>query len=251
MAQEMMRNIIYYSIIILLISCEKSPQPINSTGIISGYTRDDRWNELANVQVTAFGPYGESVAVTDNEGHYEFKGMGNGSFYLEFGRSDLGIRRLYNIRIFNDESVKADIKLYALPGNFRMPEFKKAYIGPRPRSYPAQDWVCLETNVTSINGEMYNYGFDIILFLSRKSDVTFEKCDLMVTWWDGMFWDNPIILYMDPHRLPFTKGEEIFVIGYAGNKNENPDQLDPYTGKSEYSTLDRARHTNTVSFIMP
>lgn len=252
MARQMSRQILYCSImILLLISCEKSPQAVNNAGIISGYARDEQWNELSEVVVSAFGPYGKLSTTTDSEGHYEFNGMGNGSYYLEFGRNDLGIRRLYNIRIFNGESVRADIVLYELPGDFRMPEFKRAYIGTRPRSYPVQKWICLETNVTSVNQKIYNYGFELILFLSRKPDISCEKYDLVFPYWNGMWWDDPITFYIDPPMLPFKTGEEIFVICYAGNKNEDPDQLDPYTGRPEFSSLDRTRHSNVVSFIMP
>ncbi|MGE5418750.1 MAG: carboxypeptidase-like regulatory domain-containing protein [Chloroflexota bacterium] len=236
---------------LMLLSCGKIPEVVNNEGKISGYVRDDRWKELSDVIVKACGPYGESTAVTNSEGFYEFSGMGNGSYYLEFSRNDLGIRRMYNLRIFSGEAVKADMTLYALPGSFRMPVFKRAYIGSRPRSFPAENWICIETNVTSINRERYNYGFDIVLFLSRNQDVTIDRYDVIFPQWDGMFWDDPIILYLYPSRLPFKKGEEIYVVGYAGNKNENPDKLDPYTGKPEFSTFDRARHTNIVSFSMP
>lgn len=234
-----------------LSSCEKYPDPISNLGVISGYVSDETSKKLSDVCVTACGAYGKSSTMTNSEGYYEFTGLGNGSYFLEFARKDMGTRRLYNLKIFGDEKISASISLLTLPGNFTMPEFVKASIGSMPRSYPVYDWIRIETNVTSTNRELYGYGFDFILFLGTREGLSCENYDLVISRWTALFYDNPITIYLEPWSLPFLKGQKVYVMGYAANKYESSDILDPFTGKPEFPTLNPQRHTNVVSFIMP
>lgn len=248
---SIIRFIVFISIFCILLSCEKCPEPVSNEGVIRGYVRNDLSENLEGVQVTASGPYGKLTKLTDSEGVYEFKDMGNGNYHLEFKRNDMGTRRLYNIRVFKDETVYAPIMLYHLPGDFKMPSLVKAYLAPRPRAYPSEPYVCIQTNVSSASSKWYNYRFEIILFFSRTPDVSYTKFDFAFSHWEGYYWDDPVCLYCNPSSLPFNKGEKVYVIAYAGNRNENQGLLDPYTGKTEFSTIDLTRYTRIVEFVMP
>lgn len=235
----------------ILLSCERQPEPVSKEGNIRGTVRFETQDTLEGVQVTAFGPYGNSTVVTNSQGFYEFKEVGNGNYHIEFKRHDLGTRTLYNIRVFKDDTVYAPIMLYHLPGDFRMPSLVKAYMAPRPRAYPSDQYVCIETNLTPDNIKWYYYQLNLILFFSRTPDVSYEKYDFAFSGWEGYYWDNPVCLYCNPASLPFSKGEKIYVIAYASNRNEYQGQMDPYSGKTEFSTLDRTRHSGIVDFVMP
>lgn len=246
---SVVHKILCLSLPFLMVSCGE--QPLSSNGIIRGMVIDNEWRELEGVTVKAIGPYGKQDVLTGSQGEFEFTGMENGTYFLEFSRKNLGTRRLYNIQIFDDETVQVRMTLYTLPANFRIPPFVKVYMAPIPRSYPEQDWVCIQTAATMGNREPFNYGFEFILFFSKTPDVTLEKYDFILTDWHGAFWDNPICLYCNPAYLPFKKGEKLYIRAYAFNRGENPDQLDPYTGKPEFSTLDRTRYSNVIEFTMP
>lgn len=254
-------NLIIYSLLsgfVLLSGCEKEPVPLTTNSVLQGNARYGSGSEEGGVKVIAYGPYGESSAVTDAWGNYKFTGMGNGTYCLDFSREGYGTVRQYGIQLFGSDTVTArSVDLYALPGPLMLPFFKRTFIGVRPRYYPEKDWICFETDVTKQNSD--RYGFQFLMCMAKDEKVSIDHYQIIDFSWSGQYNGDAYLIYIDieafyeryRERLPFKSGDKVYVRAYPFNKSEGIGYLDTYLGVPQYSTLDKTRSTNIISFTMP
>lgn len=256
-----LNNLIIYSLLsglALLSGCEKEPVPLTANSIIKGTAGLRNGGDYSGIKVVATGPYGESSTLTDLTGSFQFTGMGNGTYCLDYSKEGYGTIRQYNIQLFgNDTALARGVVLYELPSPLKLPVLKRAFIGIRPRSYPEKDWICFETDVTRQNSEKYCFWF--LMCMATDEKVSIDHNQLIDFSWSGQFNDDKYFLYIDiewflylnRENLPFKSGDMVYVRGYPVNMEERGGYLDTYLGVKQYSTLDRTRSTNVISFIMP
>jgi hypothetical protein len=244
--------------LLLLVACEKQPVPLTTNSVITGVAYSGTTNTEEGITVVANGPYGKSSVVTDKNGHFTISGLGNGTYFLDFSKEGYGTIRQYNIQLFGSDTVRAvNTKLFKKPEVLKLPNFKAPYIGVRPRAFPERPWICIETDIIQQNAA--TYGFQLMLCLDTDENVSWDNNKIYDFSWDSQFNDNTCTFYIDPESLlrmnkdgfPFKSGDKVYVRGYPCNKDEFSGYIDTYLGVRQYSTLDKKRSTNVVSFIMP
>ena len=234
---------------LLLQSCEKELGPLTTNSVIYGSATLYWSNEPDPNQITvvASGPYGEKSTMVDASGSYMFTGMGNGTYYLDFSQEGYGTIRQYGIQVYGNDTVLAQpAYLFKLIGPFDMPSFKDAYSTYRD----GIPFISIETDMIQPS---YSVPMPIILFLGTGEDVSWESNRYSSPAIDyGTNEVGALTLYLSAPMLPFESGTRVFVMGYVCNYDEYyAGSLDTYHGKNHFSTLDKTRHSNTVSFIMP
>lgn len=243
--------------LLLLVACEKGPVPLTTNSVISGIAYTETTNTEEGISVIATGPYGHSSAITDKDGHFTLPGLGNGTYFLDYSKEGFGSIRQYGIKLFGNDTVNAGrIKLFRKPGVRKLPTFKIPYMGIRPRNFPEKTWICIETDITQQNQAAYS--FDLVLCLGNDESVSWDNCKIRYFSWGEQFNDNFCTFYVDPEYLlthpdgsPFRSGDRVYMRGFPINKYEADGYLDTYLGVRQYSTLDKTRSTNVISFILP
>ncbi len=247
-----------FLILLLAYSCEKEPVPLTTNSVIKGRVYGVYPETDEGFLVTAYGPYGNSSAYTDVNGYFQIKGIGNGTYYVEYSKEGYGTIRQYNIQVFGNDTVTAYVvQMYKLPSSLKLPYLRKCYTDVRPRYYPEKQWICFDTDVTLHYAD--KFGMDFMLCMDTSDDVSWDRYKLVDFTWSGQYngdsWsfyiDPEIIRYQNSGNFPFKSGEKVYVRGYPCNKGEASGYLDTYLGKRQFSTLDKTRSTNVVSFIMP
>jgi hypothetical protein len=232
--------------------CEKDPEPLTTHGVIHGHASlyDVYPEEPARIKVTASGPYGNTSTATEADGSFMLDGLGNGTYYLDYSLEGFGTIREYNIRVFDDDTVYArGASLFKKPVS-AIPQFIKAYTAFKARSYPLTTYVCIEESA-STNGTVF--GLDLMLFMDTSPDVAWDRNGFSYPASDAYVNDNNVhTIYVDPLIIPFESGTKVYIKGYPCNTQEyGYGYFDVYLGIPLYSTLDKSKSTNVVSFIMP
>ncbi len=235
------------------VSCEKDPQPLTTNSVITGIARCSDAYEYEGINILASGPYGQSSAQTDINGHFEIPGLGNGTYCLDYSKEGYGTIRQYNIQLFGNDTVNAVIvELFKKPEVRYLPFLENAYNDIRPRSYPQKTYVCIDTNLSPT---AESFALQFLLCLGTDENVSWNNCRVYDFSWEMAVNGEQMTLYLDPDRLHniylFGKGEKVFVRGYLCNKQESSGYIDTYLGTRQYSTLDKTMSTNVISFIMP
>jgi hypothetical protein len=247
-----MRNsILLMTALLLLMGCEKAPEPLTSDSVITGfaslfYAYSD---QPANILVTATGPYGHKSVVADPSGRFIIDGLGNGTYYLEYSQEGYGTLREYGIKLFGSDTVWArGANLFKLPPP-GLPSFNKAYTAIRDRYGPPTTFVCIETSVSDYSV----FGLDILIYMDVNEDVGWNRNICYYPAWDANFNNaNVHTIYIDPAVLPFESGTKVYLKGYPCNNYEYQyGYLDTYLGERMFSTLDKSKSTTVLSFIMP
>jgi hypothetical protein len=220
---------------------------ITGTASISAPDSDD------GILVVANGPYGQSSALTDQNGNFVITGLGNGTYYLDYSKEGYGTIRQHNIQVFGNDTVRAYIvQLYEKPVIPKLPVFRKSYYDIRPRYYPQKSFISIDTDLPP-TAESFRLQF--VLCMGTDENVSWDHYDVYDFSWDMAVNNDFMTIYLDPDRLRnvylFRTGEKIYVRGYPCNKGESSGYLDTYLGIRQYSTLDITRSTNVISFIMP
>ena len=234
---------------LLMVSCEKESESVFSNSVLYG-TAELYWpseGESPNIKVIACGPYGQSACMVEDNGNYQFSGLGNGSYYLEFSQDGYGTIRQYGIRLFGDDTVRAEsVYLFKKIGDYEMPTFTSAYTAQYNNTLSV--WI-----ETDLYRDDYAQGIPVMLFFNDQNNVSCENYRFSYPAWDYRFNDVEVpTIFVSTYILPFESGTEVFITGYVCNNNEYYNgYLDTYQGKKIYSTLDKTRHTNVISFIMP
>jgi hypothetical protein len=232
--------------------CEKDPDPLTNHGVIRGNASlyDIYTEEPANIKVTASGPYGSKSTTTEANGNFMIDGLGNGTYYIDYRKENYGTIRQYNIRVFDDDTFYVGgVMLFKKTGNY-VPKFIKAYVANKPRFFPLTIYLCIETDVTN-DGTVS--GLDLMLFLDSNQDVAWNQNKFNYPASDAYVSDKNVhTIYVDPSRMPFKSGTTVYVKGYPCNIQElGYGFLDTYLGIPIYSSLEKSKSTNVVSFIMP
>ncbi len=237
--------------LLLLMGCEKDPEPLTSNSVITGFASlfYEYSDQPANIKVTATGPYGHKSAIADPSGTFSIDGLGNGTYYLEYSQEGYGTLREYGIKLFGSDTVRArGANLFKLPST-ALPSFSKAYTAIRDRFGPPTTFVCIETSVTDYS----IFGLDILIYMNESQDVGWNKYVCYYPAWDANFNDaNVHTIYINPDVLPFESGTKVYLKGYPCNNYEYSNgYLDTYLGERMFSTLDKSKSTTVLSFIMP
>jgi hypothetical protein len=232
--------------------CEKDPDPLTTHGVIRGHASlyNEYTEEPANIKVTASGPYGSKSTTTEAEGGFNIDGIGNGTYYLDYGKEGYGTIREYNIRMFGDDTVYARGAMLFKNPAAAIPNFIKAYTANKPRTFPLRINVFIETNASN-NGSVF--GLDVMLYMDISQDVAWNRNGFSYPASDAYVNDDNVhTIYVDPAIIPFKSGTKVYVKGYPCNIQEyGYGYFDTYLGIPMYSTLDKSKPTNVVSFIMP
>jgi hypothetical protein len=232
--------------------CEKDPEPLTTYGVIRGHAGlyDVYTEEPANIKITASGPYGNTSTTTEADGGFILDGLGNGTYYLDYSKEGYGTIREYNIRVFDDDTVFArGAALFQKPAS-AVPNFIKAYTAYKARFFPLTTYVCIEESANN-NGTVF--GLDLMLFMDTSPDVAWNRNGFSYPASDAYVNDDNVhTIYVPPSIIPFESGTTVYVKGYPCNVQEyGYGYFDTYLGIPQYSTLDKSKSTNVVSFIMP
>jgi hypothetical protein len=247
-----MRNsILLTAALILLAGCEKDPEPLTSDSVITGFASlyYDYSDQQSDINVTATGPYGHKSAKVDPSGNFLIDGLGNGTYYLEYSQEGYGTLREYGIKLFGSDTVRArGATLFKLP-TIVLPSFSRAYTAIRDRYGPPTTFVCIETTISDYSV----FGLDILIYMDVSENVGWNKYICYYPAWDGNFNDaNVHTIYINPEVLPFKSGTTVYLKGYPCNNLEYFNgYLDTYLGERMFSTLDKSKSTQVLTFIMP
>ena len=221
----------------LFVSCEEEPEPLTTNSVITGsaYLDDLDYDQPADILVIASGPYGKKSAVSDADGGYTIRGLGNGTYYLDLSREGYGTVRQYGIQLFGNDTVHAEgVDLYKMPpSGFKMPQF--TYAAWVERSF------LISTNYT----KQYVF-WETMLFFSTDNNVS--ASNFAVTYGTNCNWNNEI--RVPDYVLPFPRGTKVYVIGYSCNQRDNG-YLDTYRNERIFSTLNGNNYSNIISFTIP
>jgi hypothetical protein len=232
--------------------CEKDPEPLTTHGVIRGHAGlyDMYTDGPVKIKVTASGPYGSKSTTTSEDGVFILDGLGNGTYYLDYALEGYGTIREYSVQVFDDDTVYAKgASLFKKPESV-VPKFIKAYTAYKARTFPLTTYICIE-ETASTNGTVF--GLDLMLYMDTSEDVAWNRNGFSYPAQDAYVNDDNVhTIYVDPAVVPFESGTRVYVKGYPCNVMEySYGYFDTYLGIPLYSTLDKSKSTNVVSFTMP
>jgi len=223
----------------MVISCEKDPEPVFTNNTIMGriniyYNNDAR----PEIKVVATGPYGQKSVTADTDNQYEIKGLGNGSYAVEFISNGYGKVKQYGIELFGNDTATSYASLFETVEDFEMPNF---------RNFDPVNFI-LETDQKSD-------GTHIVFFFDTRNTVNYKDYRYVCREAWGEMSDAGEMKYHLHRYVPFKRGTEVFLIGYVCNggeaNNANVNGLNFYLGTYQFSTLIPEKHSEVLSFIMP
>ena len=219
----------------LFISCEKEPEPVFTNNTIMGGISIYDYDAHPEIKVIVTGPYGKKSVIADTDNQYEIKGLGNGSYTVEFIAEGYGKVKQYGIELFGNDTVTTYARLFETVEDFEMPNF----ISFDPVSF------ILETDQKS-------GGSNIVFFFDTRSTVNYKDYRYVCGEAWGVMSDAGVMEYHLWPYVPFKSGTEVFLIGYACNGSEaNDPGFNLYLGTYQFSTLVPEKHSEVLSFIMP
>lgn len=247
-----MRTTVILLLIISVAACERFPEPLTTTGTITGeVSADSSGTTTYGVRVKATGPYG-SVSIIAKTASFRIEGVGNGTYDLEFSKEGYGTVHLYGIQVFGSETVKVpSVGLFDLPKLAAIPKFIKAYTVKV--TYPPDLYtrVNIDLAVTNLGSNR----LPVLLFLSNNRNVTWNNYIICYPGDKGGSKNNIPYIWFEYYnrQFPFKSGTEVFIRGYLCNIREfnSGGYLDTYHGINAYSTLNKSIYTDVVSFIVP
>lgn len=223
----------------IVIACEKDPEPVFSNNSIMGrIVIYDNYDARPEIKVVATGPYGHKSVMASEDNMYEIKGLGNGSYTVEFIAEGYGKVKQYGIELFESDTVMTYAYLFKTVEDFEMPNF---------RNFDPVNFV-LQTDQKSDNA-------NIVFFFDTRSTVNYKDYWYVSreTW--GEMSDAGELEYHFYRYLPFKSGTTVYFIGYACNGTEanhaRENSLNSYTGTYQFSTLIPEKHSEVLNFIMP
>jgi hypothetical protein len=225
-----------------------------TNSVISGYS-DIRQSsgENPDIQITATGPYGQTITKTGEGGKFLFTGLGDGTYSLNFSKEGYGSVKMYNIQLFgNDTAYVRQVSLFKKYDNFQMPEFTKISVVSDPR-YGQNPVIVIETTWSS-NSQM-PVPFPVVLFVDSLKSVSYKNFAQVVSNVNPAYTQSAsgrIDFFFYPFGLPFRKGSLVYFQAYVANPYElYSGYFDNYLGINQYSTLIPEKHSPVMSFIMP
>ena len=233
---------------IITFSCaEDDLQPLFTNSVIKGHVRFNYPDQPpVNIGISTHGPYQKKSALTDSSGYYEISGLGNGTYELEFFKEGYGIKYDYGIQLFGNDTIIRNEELYErVKGWSKLPEFHEIH---DRITYP---WVregCIVITTNWSVDKMPEGSTPIRVFLDDHENVSFMnyKCTRRGNFLRRRGFDY-LLLKVDD--LPFKYGQEIFLITYVCNP-EDEGYLNSYLGVWIFSTLENDKHSPVMYFTM-
>lgn len=234
--------------IVITCSCtEEDIKPLFTSSVIKGKVRFYYPDPPpVNIIVTARGPYKRKSVLTDSLGHYQISGLGNGTYELEFMKEGYGTKYQYGIQLFGNDTVARNEELYKKVGeSYKLPELYEIH---DRITYP---WVregCIVITTSWPVHKMPEGSTPIRVFLDDHENVSYlnYKCTRRGNFLRRTGFDY-LLLKVDD--LPFKYGQEIFLIAYVCNPEEEG-YLNSYLGIWTFSTLENDKHSPVMRFIM-
>ena len=225
---------------------EKYPDPLFTDSVIRGKiefffnTAGDP--EPEDIKVTAFGPYKEKSAFTDQNGEFIISGLGNGTYRLEISKEGFGTKYQFGIQLFGSDTVGIRDELFERV-NLSLPKLLTVETKNTSYTWLADDRIAITTNKTS--GDV-----PARVFMAEYQDVSYKKYQ----WTTNVHslkrrgYEN---LILTVHDIPFNRGQKIYLKLYICNPDEHYGYFNYHTGVWTFSTLEPDRHSDVMSFIMP
>jgi hypothetical protein len=238
-------------LLLSLAGCEKDAGPLTSDSVIRGdaslFFLD--YSEPINIHVTVTGPYGQKSTDTDASGNFLVDGLDNGTYYVDFSQEGYGTLRQYGIQLLGGDTIRVHgATLFKLPQG-DLARFVKAYTAQREDHDTPANFVCIETNLS----ELTSQPLQILIYMNTTPDVAWNNYECYYPATDVDFAQvNVLTIYINPDALPFVSNTKVYLRGYPCNVQEYIyGFLDTYLGEKKFSTLDKSRSTEILSFIMP
>jgi hypothetical protein len=232
--------------LILIASCKKDPEPIFTNSVINGIVnRCCRYDSSDNIKVIARGPFGNKTTITDSLGRYSFRGLGNGTYTLEYVKEGYGSSHRYGLQLFGNDSIFLwNFYLFKKIENFNVPGFVE--INPHYESPWGAYYIGLRTDMMERN---HNLAF----FMDLDKNVSYKSysyINTIVESVENVSSGSMFIFY--PGNLPFKSGSTVYLIAYVCNEFELEYRyFDAYYGGLQLTTLQPDNHSEVMSFIMP
>jgi hypothetical protein len=210
------------------------------------------YDQNTDIKVVATGPYGQSSAMTGEEGQYQITGLGEGTYSLSFIKDGYGTLKMNSIQLFGNDTVYVGSVSLFKKYDFPMPAITKVSVETNPR-FGQEPVLILETSITS---QTIVPTVPIILYLDSLESVSCNKYTQLLGYINAAFSDRgegKIDLVVHPMNIfPFRKGTKVYFQAYMANPEELMyGYFDSYLGVSQVSTLMPDRHSNVLSFVMP
>lgn len=234
--------------IFITCSCsEEDPEPLFTASVIRGHVSFYYGDPAPeDIIVTARGPYKRRSVLTDSQGEYWLSGLGNGTYELEFMKEGYGTKYQYGIQLFGNDTVTRHELLYEkVAESYKLPLFYEIH---DRITYP---WVSEGEIVITTSWPTGNIPPDNIMirvFMSDRDNVSYMNYQSTRRgrglWRNGF--DNLLVVV---DNLPFEYGQEIYLIAYVCNPDEEG-YLNNYLGIWTFSTLEPEKHSQVMSFTM-
>lgn len=236
-------------ILSLFVCCERDPVALSANSSIRGSVHADSagW-ELYDVRVKLTGPYGNQTLIAEQK-EFRFDGLGNGTYSIEYQRNGYGTVTQHGFQLFGGDELRAPgLVLYQLPAVTSIPKLISAYVTEATAPPSPYKYIYVNLAVTNVNLSSLSAMF----FMSSDSKVSFERFEFCSTS-DRTGTSNSIPYIRISCIPPFKSGTEVFIVAYPYNTREaaSSASFDFYNGRPSFSTLEKAKPTNTISFIIP
>jgi len=227
-------------------SCtEEYPDPLFTEGMIRGRIFVNNYEALLeNGNVLALGPYGMQSTTCNQDGEYVFSGLGNGTYELEFSMDGYGTVVSYGVQVFGNDTLRRDAILHENMAGIKLPGFNRIYTSD------SHSWLQYDEIAISTDGNYSNTTkWGIRLFFSRHPGVSYQDfyCTRNGRKLRREGYDNYMV---SADNLPFESGEEIYLIAYACNP-EDEGYWNSYQGLITFSTLNPEEYSPVMQFTMP
>lgn len=231
--------------LILFSSCKKDPDPLFTNSVIIGDVNICcRYDSSDNIKVTAKGPFGNKTALTDNSGRYSIRGLGNGTYSLEYTKDGYGTSHQYGVQLFGNDSVFLwSFYLFKKIENFNVPGFIE--IDPHFEHWGIY-YIGLKSNMMERN---HNLAF----FMDMNNKVSYKTYSYLNTLVESTEDESTGSVFLFyPDYLPFKSGSTVYMIAYVCSEFElGYGYFDDYYGGIQLTTLQPDNHSEVLSFVMP
>jgi hypothetical protein len=233
--------------------CKEEPEPVYSSGMLTGTVQMHDDTDAANTLIIAHGPYGSQSTLSDADGKYKLPGLGNGTYKIEFSKEGYGSKFIQGVQVFGYDTVFLDIELYK-KADYKMPKLSSVLYYP---SFSNMDENSVAI-VTDIPLDEYET-MQIRVFVNDTEDVSNtnythsdqayaseRENNTMVM----VVCANPGIVNSDNEHL-YKQGQTLYLIAYVCSIYEEIGEFDEYYGLPIFSTVDEQQHSQVIEIIAP
>ncbi len=234
-------------------SCNKEPEPLYSSGMITGTVQMHDNTDATNTIIIAHGPYGSQSTLSDFDGKFKLPGLGNGTYEIEFSKEGYGSKFRQGVQVFGNDTVFLDIELHK-KADYKIPVLSSVLYYPS-FSNMDENSVAIVTDIPWDNNDRMQIRVfvDVTENVSNKnythSDQAYayereNNTRLMV------FCANPGIVNSENEHL-YDKGQTLYLIAYVCSIYEEIGEFSEYYGVPIFSTVDEQQHSQVIKIIAP